>query len=183
MPRKKQIIKVKKTQKQKHKVSVVVNVNSNNKKKNVISRQPKMTPQSSAPQVIYIQTPQQVSSNVNDRFSVPSASPHINEKVLDKAPPPPTAAVDPITTDPRLRAELVTGSIEVSDPILSELKTRNDYKIILKNEGIDMIGTGKFSQVQLERVYKAYKIDEVGNKINRVKDAELEIKKIKLERK
>jgi hypothetical protein len=57
MPRKKQIIKVKKTQKQKQKVNVVVNVNSNNKKKNVISRQPKMTPQSSVPQVIHIQAP------------------------------------------------------------------------------------------------------------------------------
>jgi hypothetical protein len=113
MPRKKQIIKVKKTQKQKQKVNVVVNVNSNNKKKNVVSRQPKMI-QSSAPQVIYIQTPQSASSNVNDRFSVPSASPHINEKVLDKAPPPPTAAI-------KRRPKTTTRGVALLSKLLSDL--------------------------------------------------------------
>jgi hypothetical protein len=146
MPRKKQIVKsVKKTQKQKQKVSVVVNVNFNNKKKNVVSRQPKMIQQSSAPQVIYIQTPQQVSSNVNDRFSVPSASPHINEKVLDKTPPPPTAAVDPVTTDPRLRAELLieeatTEPIINTEPSINKSNVKIQYFNKIKEaQGKEMI--------------------------------------------
>jgi hypothetical protein len=95
MPRKKQIVKVKKTQKQKQKVNVVVNVNSNNKKKNVVSRQPKMIQQSFVPQVIHIQapTPQVIANNeqpkhiANSQFMQTMGQAPYRTNVIPETPP------------------------------------------------------------------------------------------------